>query len=166
MLDECTVELNDIEARINALPSFDKGRQYFTNYALIKACGTVEFVYRSIVADHFSQLTNSRIDTYLDATIRKGSMSAKYDNMHSLLGKFDDKCEYSVFPEPGVRRVRATIPAGQSQCSGRREPVSFPLLLCITTGCAEHGGQGCCAWPPCRLSAFSHEFASHALTNI
>ena len=75
-------------------------------------------------------------------------------------------CEYSVFPEPGVRRVRATIPAGQSQCSGRREPVSFPLLLCITTGCAEHGGQGCCAWPPCRLSAFSHEFASHALTNI
>ena len=74
--------------------------------------------------------------------------------------------EYSVFPEPGVRRVRATIPAGQSQCSGRREPVSFPLLLCITTGCAEHGGQGCCAWPPCRLSAFSHEFASYALTNI
>lgn len=91
MLDECTAELNDIEARINALPSLDKGRQYFTNYALIKACGTVEFVYRSIVADHFSQLTNSRIDTYLDATIRKGSMSAKYEMMQNLLGKFDDQ---------------------------------------------------------------------------
>lgn len=91
MLDECTAELNDIEARINALPSLDKGIKYFTNYALIKACGTVEFVYRSIVADHFSQLTNSRIDTYLDATIRKGSMSAKYEMMQNLLGKFDDQ---------------------------------------------------------------------------
>lgn len=88
MLDECTAELDDIEVRINVLPSLDKGRQYFTNYALIKACGTVEFVYRSIVADHFSKLTNSRIDTYLDTTIRRGSMSAKYEMMQKLLGKF------------------------------------------------------------------------------
>ena len=109
------------------------------------------------------------------------SSSKEYKELLHLVGRNEEKLlatmtdeqkelfsryEYSVFPEPGVRRVRATIPAGQSQCSGRREPVSFPLLLCITTGCAEHGGQGCCAWPPCRLSAFSHEFASHALTNI
>lgn len=91
MLDECTAELDDIEDRIDALPSLDKGRKYFTNYALIKACGTVEFVYRSIVADYFSQLTNSRIDTYLDMKIRKGSMSAKYEMMMKLLGEFDDQ---------------------------------------------------------------------------
>lgn len=89
MLAGCTAELNDIEVRINSLPSLDKGRQYFTNYALIKACGTVEFVYRSIVADHFSQLSNSRIDTYLDTTVRQGSNSAKYENMKKLLNKFD-----------------------------------------------------------------------------
>ena len=95
-----------------------------------------------------------------------GSVLMRWDNEDRRDRLSIALAEYSVFPEPGVRRVRATIPAGQSQCSGRREPVSFPLLLCITTGCAEHGGQGCCAWPPCRLSAFSHEFASHALTNI
>lgn len=89
MLADCTAELNDIEVRINSLPSLDKSRQYFTNYALIKACGTVEFVYRSIVADHFSQLSNSRIDTYLDTTVRQGSNSAKYENMKKLLNKFD-----------------------------------------------------------------------------
>ena len=27
--------------------------------------------------------------------------------------------EYSALPEPGVRRLRATVPMGQSQCSGR-----------------------------------------------
>lgn len=89
LLGECTTEINDIESRINALPPLDKGIQYYTNYALIKTCGTVELVYRSIVADHFSQLANSRIDTYLDSTVRQGSNSAKYDNMKKLLDKFD-----------------------------------------------------------------------------
>ena len=89
LLSECTDELNDIESRINDLPALDKARCYLTNYALIRACGTVEFVYRSIVADHFSQLGNPRLDTYLDSTIRQGSNSAKYDNMKSLLKKFD-----------------------------------------------------------------------------
>lgn len=32
---------------------------------------------------------------------------------------FHNKREYSAPPEPGVRRVRATIPVGQSQCSGQ-----------------------------------------------
>ena len=79
MLADCTAELSDIEAKINALPALDKSRQYFSNYALIKACGTVEFVYRSIVADHFSQLGDTKIDKYLDTAIRQGSNSAKYE---------------------------------------------------------------------------------------
>ena len=29
------------------------------------------------------------------------------------------KIEYSAPPEQGVRRVRATVPVGQGQCSGR-----------------------------------------------
>lgn len=91
MLNECTEELNDIENRISTLSPFDKGRQYFTSYALIKASGTAEFVYRSIVADHFASLTNRRIDTYLEKTVRKGSMGAKYKTMLDLLGKFDDQ---------------------------------------------------------------------------
>ena len=90
MLDLCLLELDDIEERINNLPILDKARQYLTNYALIKSSGTAEFVYRSIIADYFSKLSDSKIDTYLYNSIRKGSMSATYDNMKKLLGKFDD----------------------------------------------------------------------------
>lgn len=91
VLDECVRELEDIESRIDSLPPLDKGRWYFTNYALIKVCGSAEFVYRSIVADHFSSLENPRIDTYLDSAIRQGSNSAKYENMCNILRKFDDQ---------------------------------------------------------------------------
>ena len=91
LIDECTAEINDIETRIADMPALDKGVRYLTYYALMKASGITEFVYRSIVADYFSMLSDSRIDTYLDAAVRGGSMSAKYEMMQGLLGKFDDQ---------------------------------------------------------------------------
>ena len=90
LIDDCDTELSDIESRIQELPPLDKGVRYLTNYAIIKAAGTAELVYRSIVADHFSQLSNNRIDTYLDSTVRYGQMSAKYAQMCNLLKKFDE----------------------------------------------------------------------------
>ena len=87
-LKECTEELNDIEKRLKKLSAFDKERNYLTKYALIKACGTAEYTYRSIVVDYFSQL-DSRIDTYLKKKVRNSSGSAEYKNMKGLLGQFD-----------------------------------------------------------------------------
>ena len=90
LIDECTTELTDISSKISALPPLDKTRAYLTKYALIKSCGTIEFVYRSLVAYYFDQSNLSQVPTYIDKTVREGSMSAKYDNMSGLLGKFDD----------------------------------------------------------------------------
>ena len=89
MINDCTSEITDIEAKIQTLPAMDKEVRYLTNYALIRTSGTVEYVYRSIVADYFSRLSDSRVDTYLDSTVRKGSMSAKYEQMCNLLNRFD-----------------------------------------------------------------------------
>lgn len=90
LIQECTEELNDISSKISKLPPFDKEKIYLTNYALIKACGTGEYVYRSIVADFFNQSPLRQIHTYIDKTVRSGSMSVTYDNMSKLLGSFDD----------------------------------------------------------------------------
>lgn len=90
ILNECSSELDDIEQRIDQLKVFDKESKYLTCYALIKACGTAEFVYRSIIADYFAKFQDDKIDQYIDNTVRKGSMSATYDNMLKLLQKFDD----------------------------------------------------------------------------
>ncbi len=110
LIDDCNTELSDIESRIQELPSLDKGIRYLTNYAIIKAAGTAELVYRSIVADHFSQLSDKRIDTYLDSTVRFGSMSAKYEQMCSLLKKFDDawcnSFKAAVAADPNGQRMR------------------------------------------------------------
>lgn len=97
MLVECEEELEDIAMRIKGTSPFDRGRKYLTNYALIRASGTAEYVYRAIIADYFAALGNAKIDKYLDKAIRQGSMSATYENMSNLLGKFDEtwKSEFS-----------------------------------------------------------------------
>ena len=97
LINDCTYEVTDIERRINLIKEstknpIDKEIHYLTNYVLIKTEGTVEFVYRSIVVDYFSEkFKNSKIDEYLKSSIMKGSMSAKYDNMKNLIKKFDEK---------------------------------------------------------------------------
>ena len=90
-LDECMDELNEIDGIIKSLSPFDKQIQYLTRYAIMKASGTAEIVYRSIVADYFSKFSDSKIDKYIDNTVRSGSMSAKYEMMSNLLKKFDDQ---------------------------------------------------------------------------
>lgn len=90
LIDECTTELVDISAKISVLPPLDKLRLYLTKYALIKSCGTIEYVYRALVADYFDRSNLTQVPTYIDKTVRNGSMSATYDNMSGLLGKFDE----------------------------------------------------------------------------
>lgn len=89
-IDDCSDILSDINDRLHVLSPFDKLIPYLTQYALIKACGTVEFVYRSIVADYFDQFGICQIDKYLDKNVRQGSMSPKYEKMNELLKAFDD----------------------------------------------------------------------------
>ncbi|MBO4935001.1 MAG: hypothetical protein J5441_07560 [Clostridia bacterium] len=111
LISECSTELVDIESRIQSLQPFDKEIRYLTNYALIKAAGTAEYVYRSIVADYFSRLSDSRVDTYIDSTVRNGSMSAKYEEMCKLLGRFDtvwcNNFKNAVKSNPDSQRIVA-----------------------------------------------------------
>lgn len=90
-LRDCSKELDDIKEKIGKRSPLDKTRLYLTQYALIKACGTVEYVYRSIVADFFEESSPVQIHNYLDKTIRSGSMSATYENMKKLLAKFGEE---------------------------------------------------------------------------
>ncbi|MCU6763164.1 HEPN domain-containing protein [Brotonthovivens ammoniilytica] len=112
LINECTTELTDISAKINTLPPLDKLRAYLTKYALIKSCGTIEFVYRSLVADFFDQSDLTQVPTYIEKTVRNGSMSATYDNMSGLLGKFDDNWKRdfknAVAQHPNSKRIRSS----------------------------------------------------------
>lgn len=98
LLAECNAELENIDNMLEKMEPLDKAKQYLTKYALIKACGTLEYVYKSIVADFFDCSEISQIHTYIEETVRKGSRSATYEKMCDLLGMFDEnwKTQFKV----------------------------------------------------------------------
>lgn len=120
LIDECTAEIKDIENHIAAMSFGDKRIRYLTHYALMKASGITEFVYRSIVVNHFSTLSNSRIDTYLDTAVRRGPMSVKYEVMQKLLEKFDEQWKKNFQQAVNARQDKnKLIDASNSLVSNR-----------------------------------------------
>jgi hypothetical protein len=62
---------------------------YLTNYSVVRACGSIEFCFKTIVSDSLSG-HSSQIANYIDNTIRNNSMNPSRDNIGSTLKKFDE----------------------------------------------------------------------------
>ena len=62
---------------------------YLTNYSVVRACGTIEFCFKTIISDSLSG-HSSQIANYIDNTIRNSSMNPSRDNICRTLKKFDE----------------------------------------------------------------------------
>lgn len=137
MIENCNVELSDIDKKLCAMHSFDETKKYLTKYALIKASGTVEYVYRSIVADYFSQFNIVQIECYLDNKIRKGSCSALYGNMKNILGQFDnnwekefsDKVKNRIDKDKLVKSADSLVKNRHAFAHGREPSATFSDIM-------------------------------------
>ena len=72
---------------------------------------TYIYAYNKVEARNYIQLLTNLLEMCLD------EKNEEYYNI--FFGKLKKFIEYSAPPEQGVRRVRATVPVGQGQCSGR-----------------------------------------------
>lgn len=63
--------------------------RYLTHYSLIRACGTIEYSFKTIIAD-FHQNMSPQLSTYIDNKVRSNSCNPSYQNILSMLGDFDD----------------------------------------------------------------------------
>lgn len=88
-IDDCNDELAKIDLIIQAFGQFNNAVPYLTKYAIIKACGTIEQCFKTIIADHSSHGQSPQVKNYIDETIRKSSMNPSYDNICATLKKFD-----------------------------------------------------------------------------
>ena len=60
-----------------------------TNYAIVRACGTIEFSFKTIISDiHVGH--SPQVQNYVDNTIRNSSMNPSRDNICKTLKKFDE----------------------------------------------------------------------------
>jgi len=89
ILEECQLELDEIKTILSASEiKFDKLTKYLTNYAVIRACSTIEFCCKKAVADFFEKGQSKYIREYLSKTIRKNSSNPSLDMINSTLKSF------------------------------------------------------------------------------
>jgi hypothetical protein len=84
----CRSELDSI---IVSTPLFGVGGSiisYLTKYAIIRACGTVERSFKSIIYDKASNSVCAEVDKYLENTIIDSSINPSLDNINRLLARF------------------------------------------------------------------------------
>lgn len=90
LLDDCQTDIASVEMLIIGIGVTSNVVPYLTKYSLIKACGTIEQAFKSLIADHCERRTKTQVKRFITRKIRENSANPSYENICSLLNDFDE----------------------------------------------------------------------------
>lgn len=91
MLDECRAELNHILALVNTLGESASTTPYVNKYAVIRATGSLEIGFKTIIADRVDRDSHQQIKNFVEKKIRKSSANPRLEKMEEFLKEFDEQ---------------------------------------------------------------------------
>lgn len=83
-LDDCSRELQIIETHINN-DKFNSLNPFLISYAVVKACGSIEVVYKNLIVDIIAVGSTPEAKNYLEKNIRDNSSNPTTGNIKRLL---------------------------------------------------------------------------------
>ena len=93
---ECDRQMQVLDSKISGLRATDEAISFYTNFAVIQCCGTIEQSIKIIIFDKLTSASSNQISTYLDKIIKNGSMNPSLDNIKGLIGKFDQQWKQDI----------------------------------------------------------------------
>ena len=91
MLNNCKQEIEDIQGIKKVVASTSLIIMFITRYSLIKACGTIELAYKTIVADFCENAQSSQVKNFILNRVRNSSDNPTLEKMYNLLNSFDEE---------------------------------------------------------------------------
>lgn len=88
IIEDCTDELNEIEKWVREEPMDSKNR-YLIPYAVVRASGTIEAVFKSLIYDFLSENCKAETQTFLEKETVDSSCNPKIGNIEEMLQRFD-----------------------------------------------------------------------------
>ena len=88
-LGNCVEELGKIESIIHGIGVMSHPVPYLTRYSIIKACGAIEYGFKTIISDFSLDTQSEQLKNFVDAKFRNSSMNPSYSNICNGLGSFD-----------------------------------------------------------------------------
>lgn len=89
-LDKCKDDLDRIKTIIDSLGLTTNIVPYLTNYSIIRACGTIEICFKTIIVDYCSVRSKPQVKTFLNRRVREGSANPSFQNILKILKDFDE----------------------------------------------------------------------------
>ena len=89
-IKDCENEFKSLQVIIPLTGVMSPLGRYLTHYSLIRACGTIEYAFKTIIAD-FHQGISPQMTNYIENKVRSNSCNPSYQNIISMLGDFDSQ---------------------------------------------------------------------------
>ena len=86
----------------------DKNNIYIQRYIVLKCSGTIEYIFKHMIADKLSQGAVLSAQTYFDKVISQSSLNPGYDNICSLFKKAGNTWLYKFkdkFPKSDIHSI-------------------------------------------------------------
>jgi hypothetical protein len=91
LLDECEDDIKTVRTIVDLIGQTSNIVPYLNKYSIIRACGTIEVAYKTLVADFCNWRSKAQIKNYIDNNVRDSSRNPTYSNMCRLLDSFDEE---------------------------------------------------------------------------
>jgi len=91
MLIDCQVDLEQTNTIIAGLGLGSLIVPYLTKFAIIRACGTIEVVFKTIIADFCDKRSKKQVKFFISKKVRENSCNPSYDKICQVLSDFDEK---------------------------------------------------------------------------
>ena len=88
LLQDCAIELNNIQQWISN-HNLDSNIRFLTSYSVIKACGTIEIVFKQMIYDYLSLGANDEAKAFLNKNIIEASFNPSPGQIYRLLEKIN-----------------------------------------------------------------------------
>ncbi len=111
-IEDCERELEKINHLIQGLGTMTPVTSYLSKYCLVKVCGTIEYCFKTIIADFYS-VASPQLSCYLDKKIRQSSKNPSYNNICSLLKDFNEEWNHqfknTIEHHPSKTRILTSL---------------------------------------------------------
>ena len=113
LIEECLFEFDRIEVLIVALTGTNPAVPFLTKYAIIKATGTIEQSFKTIIFDHACSEQSVHVRNYINNSFKESSLNPSLTNIHNSLIKFNEPWNENfknlLKNEPNIERLRSSL---------------------------------------------------------
>lgn len=88
-IDACLSEFHKIKCIIDGMGSMSHPVPYLTRYSIIRACGAIEYGFKTIISDFDNDKQTDQIRNFVDKKFRNSSINPSFSNICSGLSGFD-----------------------------------------------------------------------------